>query len=107
MIDKMVDISRSDVGAACVMKGSFPKVEMYKDINTLLGKLSKEDRTLLAKQLIDSRVAAVFDVLSHLEWLRCCHGMQISIDNVKILLYKGQGLSDDYIGRLNGGKWLE
>ena len=70
MIDKMVDISHSNIEATCIMKGSFPQVDMYQGINSLLKKLSDEEREILAKQMIDCRSAAIFDVLSHLEWLR-------------------------------------
>ena len=107
MIDELVSISHSSVEASCIQKGSFPQVEMHQEINALLGKLSQEEREILSKLVTVCRSDAIFDVLSHFEWLRCCHDLQISVDGQGLVLDKGQGFSDDYIGRLNGWEWPE
>ena len=107
MIDEFVKLSQSSTEATNVKKGSFPKVEMFQDINTLLEKLSEKERETLSKLLVDCRSAAIFDVLHHLEWLRCCHDMQISEDNIELILDKAQGFSDDFIGRLTSWQWPE
>ena len=105
LIDEMVCISHTNTEGTIITTGSFPKVELYQDINTLLEKLSVKEREAIAKLLLDCRSAAIFDVLSHLEWLRCCHDLKMSEDNMKLIMDKGQGFSDDYIMRLNGREW--
>ncbi len=104
-IDKLVDMSKSCTDANNIKNGSYPKLAAYQNMNTILEKLSQEERQVLSDSIQSCYSSAVFDVLSYLEWLSCCRNMQISIDGEILPSDTFEGFSDDFIGRSNEWEW--
>ena len=97
-IDYLVELSRSCVHANNFEKGHFKGVE-NEDINAVLEKITLEDRQIISKYILESYSSGIFDVLDYLEWLQCCKGMKISIEDENLPSGEFEGFSNDYIGR--------
>lgn len=106
-IDHLVDMSSSCVNASCIIKGEIPGIGNEEE-NALLSRLSKSERQILGKIVLDTYHSAIYDVLDYLEWLQCCEKMTISIKGETLVSDKFEGFSCDYIGRRsNEWDWPE
>lgn len=104
-IDKLAGLSKSCTDAENVKQGSYPSIEANQAINTLLQKLTTEERQTLALCMQHCYSSGIFDVLSHLEWLSCCRDMKVFIDGHALPSNTFGGFSDDFIGRCEDWQW--
>lgn len=99
IIDKLVEMSSSCVDSKNVEKGNYPGSQ---SINTILKKLSQEEKAILSRYFFDCYNGAIYDVLDYMEWLQCCRGMEIFIEGEQLPSSEFAGFSHDFIGRKSG-----
>lgn len=108
MIDELAKMSKNCADARAVKKGKVPGIDADKmGINELLSKLDERERDILAKFIEETYQSGIYDTLEHLEWLRCCKNMIITIEGETLPLEKYEGISNDYIGRRSGWEWSD
>ncbi len=76
-------------------------------LDNLLEKMSPEGRCYLAKNVRESYLSGIFDILEVLEWFRCCKDMEIIVDSEALALGDFEGMGNDFIGRLYDWEWYE
>lgn len=106
LIDEFVTMSKNCVGANSVKKGFVSGIDS-EEINSVLKKLTEEDRTILARFVLETYSSAIFDVLDRLEWYACCKDMKISIEDEVLPTDNFEGIQNDFIGRANDWDWPE
>ena len=107
LIDGLVKISGSCVNAAKVEGGLVKGTAEDAGINQILGKLSEEERKVLAQYISKTYQSGIYDMLVQLEWLRECRGMKISMEGEELPLGQFEGIPCDYIGRCGDWEWPE
>ncbi len=74
-------------------------------LDDLLEKMSAECRCYLAKDIKESYLSGIFDILEVLEWFRCCKDMEFIVDSEALALGDFEGMGNDFIGRLYDWEW--
>lgn len=100
LIDEFVEMSQSCVDANRVRNG-----DVAWDKNSVLARLTQNDRDILADYILRAYSSAIFDVLDLLEWYACCRDMKIIIDGETLPTDKFEGIQNDFIGRCDGWEW--
>lgn len=107
LIDSLVKLSRSCIGANCVMQGEVRGSDSESGINDVLAKLSEKEREHLAEYVLSTYSAGIYDTLEQLEWLRECKDMIITVQGEVLPIDKFEGIPCDYIGRRSNWEWTE
>ena len=106
LIDDLATMSQHCVDSNCVKKGKVPGIDAkIMGINDVLNKLSQSDRDILSQYVLETYHSGIYDTLEHLEWLRCCKDMVMTIDSEELPLGQFEGIGNDYIGRRNVWNW--
>lgn len=105
LIDEFVEMSRSCVSSESVRNGNVAWDRTNNGINSLLPKLTQNDRNILADYILKSYFDGIFDVLDLLEWYACCRNMKITIDGETLPTDKFEGIQNDFIGRCDDWEW--
>lgn len=106
LIDELAEKSKSCVDANNIRNGIVPGADT-EEINTVLKKLTAEDRDVLARFVTETYSSGIFDVLDLLEWYACCKDMKISIEGEVLPTDKFEGIQNDFIGRRDDWEWPE
>ena len=106
LIDELAKMSKSCADERACKKGKIPGIDAEKlGINEVLSKLTENERDILSKFIVEVYHSGIFDTLEHLEWLRCCKNMVITVEGEPLPLEKYEGIPNDYIGRRSGWDW--
>lgn len=74
--------------------------------NAFVGRLSTEDRHILARMLHYERTGAIHDVLAVLTWWTSCAGVGLTFQGEPMPVeLSGMGMHGDYVGRLDDWEW--
>lgn len=101
-IDEFVEMSQSCVNANRVRNG-----DVAWDKNSVLTRLTQNDRNILADYILKAYSDGIFEVLGLLEWYACCRDMKITIDGELLPTDKFEGMQNDFIGRCTGWEWTK
>lgn len=108
IIDQLVSETRPYSAYAARMVSEHPFPAGHREFNELLASLSKRQRHLLSKVLLQERDAAIHDVLAVLSWWIECQGVGLTHDGKPMQVdLSGAGLHGDYVGRCAGGDWSD
>lgn len=102
LIDEFVEMSQSCVDANRVRNG-----DVEWDKNSVLSRLTQNDRNILADYILEAYSDGIFEVLGLLEWYACCHDMKINIDGELLPTGKFEGMQNDFIGRCTDWEWSD
>lgn len=102
LIDEFVEMSQSCVDANKVRNG-----DVALDKNSVLSRLTQNDRNILADYILKAYSDGIFEVLGLLEWYACCRDMKITIDGELLPTDKFEGMQNDFIGRCTDWEWLD
>ena len=108
LVDTLVEKSRNCVSANWATKGEAKgNSEEAAKLNSLFGKLTDEEREIIAKFAVDTYMSGIYDVLCELEWYIDCKDMKIIVDGEELPTTKFEGLGNDFIGRCEDWEWSE
>lgn len=102
LIDEFAEMSEKSVYDETVRENN---VGFDRGMNSVIKKLSPEDRNTLADYINKAYSARIFDVLCLLEWYICCRDMKITIDGELLPTDRFEGMQNDFIGRCDGWQW--
>ena len=105
LIDELADMSQNCTETGCVEKAAVRGTGSDGEINGLLSGVSPEVREALAGYVLRAYESGIYDVLVHLEWLRECKGMKMSVEGEELPAGQYKGFPCDFIGRCKGKEW--
>ena len=105
LINDLVNMSQSCAESGGVENAAVRGTDRDGEINELLAGASQEVRKALAGYVLGAYQSGIYDVLVHLEWLRECKGMKISVEGEELSAGQYEVFPCDFIGRCKGQEW--
>jgi hypothetical protein len=108
IIDQLVERSPS-LGARLVAEqGIYSKAPALHALNSLVERLTPEERALLSQMLTQERFSAIHDVLAAITWWIDCRDVALTYRGEPMpVQLSGTGLHGDYVGRKDDWQWPE
>jgi hypothetical protein len=106
IIDRLVERSPSFGARLIAERSIYSKAPELHTLNSLVQKLSPEDRALLIQILEHERSSTIHDVLAEITWWIDCRDVALTYHGEQIpVQLSGMGLHGDYVGRKADWEW--
>ncbi|WP_304173043.1 DUF6547 family protein [Pseudobutyrivibrio ruminis] len=90
-----------------IMGSGYPNTDENKDINELLGSLSDEQKSIIAKMVSDARIGGIHDTLAYLNEKMDCDDLALIQDGEAFPYDHFFSMNYDFIARCIGDEWPE
>ena len=106
IIDQLATETTQGISERLVLEqGIFSKAEGEQEPNLFVQSLSSEQRRILSQMLHAERTSAIGDVLATLEWWIVARGVGLTYRGEPMPVQFAEGMSADYVGRLDDWEW--
>jgi hypothetical protein len=106
IIDQLATETSVGISERLVLEhGIFSKAQDDEEPNSFVQSLSTEERRTLSQMLHAERISAIGDVLATLEWWIVARGVGLSYRGEPMPTQFAEGISADYVGRLDDWEW--